>query len=225
MITGNVIFRTFQMKYGSSTGTCFTIDVDGKQYFVTAKHVIQDLVDDNEIELFYQNRWARTKVKLIGHSVICDVSVFAINLHISAGPMSPTMEGIVYGQDLYFLGFPFGLISEIISLNWDFPIPLVKKGILSALFFDQLGKPFFIDGHNNPGFSGGPIVFISPKGPNEYRVAGIISGYRFDLEDTFLEGKPTSIQTKTNTGIIIAYSIDNALDLIRDNPNGTLIKI
>ena len=52
MITATVISRIFHIKFGSSIGTCFTIDVDNKQYFVTAKHVVQNLKDVDEVEIF-----------------------------------------------------------------------------------------------------------------------------------------------------------------------------
>ena len=40
MITSNFIHRIFRIKCGEFMGTGFTIDVDGKQYVVTAKHVV-----------------------------------------------------------------------------------------------------------------------------------------------------------------------------------------
>jgi S1-C subfamily serine protease len=223
MITNNVISRTFHLKFGSGSGTCFTVDVDDKQYFVTAKHVIENIKDGDEIELFYKNSWSKIKTRLSGSSADADVSVFATDIHIAGFPLPPTIEGIVYGQDLYFLGFPFGIKAEVGSLNRDFPLPLVKKGILSAMFFDQPGKYFLIDGHNNPGFSGGPVVFKQPNS-NDFKVAGIISSYRYELENTFINDKPTPLQIKSNTGIVIAYAINNAIDIIKNNPNGTPIR-
>ncbi len=41
MTIANILNRTFHMSYGGSTGTCFTVDVDGRQYLVTARHVVQ----------------------------------------------------------------------------------------------------------------------------------------------------------------------------------------
>lgn len=222
MITANVIQRTFHLKYGSGTGTCFTIDIDEKQYFVTAKHIIENLINDEEIELYFKNNWVKVKTKLIGHSTNADVSVFSIEQHIGGHPLPATLDGIVYGQDLYFLGFPYGLKSEVGVLNREFPLPLVKKGILSAIFSDQSEKYFLIDGHNNPGFSGGPVVY-KKSGSNDFNVGGVISAYRYELENTYFNDTPTPIQIKTNTGIVIAYSIDNALELIKQNPNGTTI--
>jgi S1-C subfamily serine protease len=224
MITTNVFTRTFHIKYGQGTGTCFTIDVDGKQYFVTAKHVIENLKDDDVVELFFKGKWAKIKVKLTGHSSVSDVSVFTIDFHIPGFPLPANMGGITYGQDLYFLGFPFGIKSEVGSLNREFPLPLVKKGIFSAMFFDQPGKYFLIDGHNNPGFSGGPVVFRETNS-KDFKIAGIISAYRYEIENTYLNDNPTPIQIRTNTGIVIAYTIDNASELIKKNPNGTIISI
>lgn len=222
MITANVFSRIFHIKYGKGAGTCFTVDVDGKQYFVTAKHVIEDLKDNDEIELFHNSKWTKIKVKLTGHSGVSDVSVFSIDLYIHGLPLQADMGGISYGQDLYFLGFPFGLKSNVGALNREFPLPLVKKGILSAIFFDQPGKPFLIDGHNNPGFSGAPVVFKETNS-NDFKIAGIISSYRYELENTYLNDSPTPIQIKTNTGIIIAYAITNAKELILNNPNGSIV--
>jgi hypothetical protein len=220
MITSNVIQRTFHIKYGSGIGTCFIIDIDNKQYFITAKHVVESLKDNDEVFLYFKSNWVKVKTKLIGHSTHADVTVFAIEQTIIGQPLPATTEGIFYGQDLYFLGFPYGLKSEIGSLNREFPLPLVKSGILSAMFFNQPGEYFLIDGHNNPGFSGGPVVYKKPN-TNYFNVGGIISGYRYELENTFLNDNPTPIQIKTNTGIVIAYTIDNALELIKNNPIGT----
>jgi len=226
MITANVISRTFHLKFADSTATCFTIDLDNKQYFITAKHVINSLRTGSEIELYYNGRWEKLPVSLIGHSSNSDVSVFALDFALPAHPLPAIMDGMAYGQDVYFLGFPYGLKSEMGHLNRDFPMPLVKKGIVSAMFFNNAneGKFFYIDGHNNPGFSGGPVVF-SQLGNHrlEYKVGGIISGYRYDLENAVVGGQKLDIQYKTNTGIIIAYSIENAIEIIKKNPAGVTI--
>lgn len=220
MITSNVLSRTFHIKNGQSIGTCFTVDYENKQYFVTAKHVIQNITLDGNIEIFHGGKWLQGLATITGHSAVSDISVFALNYVIGGHPLPPTSGGIIYGQDLYFLGFPYGLKAEIGELNRDFPLPLVKKGILSAIMGDNpSGRYFLIDGHNNPGFSGGPVVFKSPN-ENEFKVGGVISGYRYEFESAYLNQSPTQIQIRTNTGIIIAYAIENALDIIKQNPNG-----
>ena len=113
MITINVISRTFHLKFGASIGTCFLIDIDSRQYFVTAKHVVENLKDNDEIEIYFKGQWAKLKARLTGHSNVADVSVFTTDIFIACHGLPTTTDGIVYGQDLYFLGFPYGLKAEI----------------------------------------------------------------------------------------------------------------
>ena len=43
MVTVNVHMRVYRIRRGKFEGTCFAIDVDGRQYMVTANHVVPDL--------------------------------------------------------------------------------------------------------------------------------------------------------------------------------------
>jgi hypothetical protein len=40
-----------------------------------------------------------------------------------------------------------------------FSVPLIKKAIISATVHEHGATVLLLDGHNNPGFSGGPIVY------------------------------------------------------------------
>ena len=224
MITTNVFSRVFQIQFNGGIGTCFAIDCENKQYIITAKHVVEGLTNNHLIKIFHANKWVEVNVKLIGHHKIADVSVFALYQQLAFFELEPTTRDLTCGQDLYFLGFPFKLRSEIdIRLNNEFPFPLVKKGILSAIMQDNAHGYFFLDGHNNPGFSGGPVVF-KPTPNSNFRVAAIISAYRFDNQPVLLNGNPTESIIQTNTGIILAPRIENALELIKANPIGFPIK-
>lgn len=225
MITVNVISRVFHLKYGGGTGTCFIIEHDEKQYFVTAKHVLKDLREEDSVYLYYKNSWCQFNTKLVGHHETADISVFVIENYIMAYPMEPSSSGIVYGQDTYFLGFPYQLQDEENSpINREFPFPLVKKATLSLMSSKDQDAPYYmLDGINNPGFSGGPVVFKNGNEKN-FKVAAVISGYRYRNEPTFKEDKELSITVRVNTGIIIAYEIRNAIELIEDNPIGLVPK-
>ena len=86
-------------------------------------------------------------------------------------------------------------------------------------------KYMLLDGHNNPGFSGGPVIF-SPYGQlQDVRVAGVISGYKFAWDKVFIQDTETDLAVKYNTGIIIAYSIEYAVELIRANPIGAPVGV
>jgi S1-C subfamily serine protease len=222
MITTNVIQRTFQLRFEDSIGTCFTVDHDRKQYIVTAKHCIEGLADGDIIEIFRGGEWKRLPVSLVGHGPDdVDVSVVSPPQQISpVHPLPATTAHMVYGQDVFFLGFPFGLASDSKDLNGGFPFPLVKKATLSAIDFGP-NAVMLLDGLNNPGFSGGPVVFTKPGSSRpDYSVAAVISGYRFNRVSVDHRGSPTPLTVNENTGIIIAYSINHAVRLIEKNPIG-----
>ena len=220
-ITSNVIQRTFQISFGKDRGTCFAIDYENLQYIVTARHIVEAITDSEIIHIAHEQEWKNCSVNLVGHCEgKVDISVLAAGVQLAPQlSLPPTSVGIVLGQDVYFLGFPYGLSSEIENLNRNFPFPLVKKAILSA--FESETGPLLLDGHNNPGFSGGPVIFSEwGKRANEFSVAGVISGYQYNMEPVYLEGKRTPLEFKYNTGIIAAYGIKHAVDLIRQNPIG-----
>ena len=222
MITTNVIQRTFQLRFGGGTGTCFTVDHKGRQYLVTAKHCIEGLADGDTIELFRDDEWKRMPVSLVGHGQgDVDISVVAPPQQLSpVHPLPATTAHMVYGQDVFFLGFPFGLASHSKDLNGGFPFPLVKKATLSAIDFGP-NAVMLLDGLNNPGFSGGPVVFTKPGSAKlDYSVAAVISAYRFNRVSVDHGRLPTPLTVNENTGIIIAYSINHAVTLIENNPIG-----
>ena len=135
------------------------------------------------------------------------------------------MDGIVLGQDVYFLGFPYSISSDIGDLNRNFPVSLIKKAILSAFGSNPSDtQVLYLDGHNNPGFSGGPVVFCNPYSiaslSNPYKVAAVISGMKYVEEPVYDSDKRTHLVYRYNTGIIVAYRIQYALDLIQANPIG-----
>ena len=52
------------------------------------------------------------------------------------------------------------------------------------------------------------------------RVAAIVSGYRFSPEPVFIDNTETALKYRYNTGIIISYKIETALEMIPGNPIG-----
>ena len=65
MIPTNVIYRIFQIRWNDRSGTCFTIDVDGKQYLCTARHCLRDF-DSGQIKIFHEGTWKNLGVELVG---------------------------------------------------------------------------------------------------------------------------------------------------------------
>lgn len=188
---------------------------------MTAKHVVAAFTSSIGLEVFGNGVWTSLPVTLVGHGRgDIDVSVFAPDAPISPPnlPVVASSEGLVYGQDVYFLGFPYGVLSPHILGDAGHPLPLVKKALLSSF----AGDVYLLDGHNNPGFSGGPVVF-GRVGSTPNCVGAIISGYRFAPEPVLIGDAETALTFRQNTGIIISYKIETALALIRSNPVGPLV--
>ena len=223
MVPSNALQRTFRIKYGNNAGTCFTIDWQGKQYIVTARHIVEGIPKSSTVSIFHDNEWKNLKVTLVGvGDTGFDIAVLAPPMQISpTHPLTPTANSLFLGQDVYFLGFPYDLHIEVgPDLNRSFPMPLVKKAIVSAFDFSS-GKPglLLLDGHNNPGFSGGPVIFTE-AGTTNFNVAAVISGYRYEWEPVFDQRTETPLEYKYNTGIIVACRTEHAVGLIAANPIG-----
>ncbi len=222
MITANVFQRIFFIRYGSQTGTAFTVDQEGRQYLVSARHLCPDLEGTGHIEVCREGVWEPISVTVVGAGrpgeLAEDVIVLATPRQLSPSlPMPATSAGLIWGQQVYFLGFPYGM-SNHIQMHGGYPLPLIKQATMSGTVGQKL-ETFLLDGHNNPGFSGGPAVF-KPINSDELRVFGIISAYRTQQVEITFEGKPTGLSSVTNTGIVVCPSIKRATDFIEANPIG-----
>ena len=232
MVTQSIINRVLcikiNSKLGTSMGTAFKIEHSGKQYLVTAKHMAAEWHNKMEISILYNKRWSNLAVDLVGvTNDNIDIAVFTSHLLASrqrfetVWETEPSSKDIVLGQQIFFLGFPLGMTGGNEDKNQNFPFPLIKGGILSSI--TSAPTTFWIDGHNNPGFSGGPVVFIPGKRANEktpYKIAGIISGYRSLREPVYNTDGDKIGDVKGNSGIIRAVDIEYAIDLIKLNPIG-----
>lgn len=232
MITTNVFRRIFHVRSGKASGTAFAIDRNGKQYMVTARHVIEDIASIDRIDIYHEKRWKTVSVDIVGVSADgVDVAVLACSIQLAPPwPLEASSRELIYGQPVYFLGFPFGWRWEIgpKKLNRDFPMPFVKSGIFSAS--DEALSIIYIDGHGNRGFSGGPVVF-RPNGrlSGDFRVAGIVSHYPVPILEPIVNEQGCTIVNQDNNpvaffqenpGIVVASGIKHATALIDANPIG-----
>jgi hypothetical protein len=214
--------RVFHLRVGPTFGTAFTIDHNQRQYLITARHVVEELdATASEVLIYKNNSWNQCPIHLCGHGE-GDVDVSVLSPRIQLSPMHPlpaTSAGMVFGQDVYFLGFPHGLKSEIGALNRDFPLPLVKKACLSGFLGSGPNEILLLDGHGNSGFSGGPVV-LRPGGVGDLQVVGVISAYRYEPEPTYYGDAEFPLTVRINTGIIVVHAIQRGIEIIERNPNG-----
>jgi hypothetical protein len=250
-VPNNVLTRVLLIQVGADAGSGFTVDVDGRQYIITAKHVVSTVKDNDSIRVHRLDGWKAVHVKVLRCDDPVDIAVLIPDKQVTLNyPLEPSAAGMQLGQDTYFLGYPFGeLFSDV---NYEkvgnhISIPFIKKAIWSASLQTSNGSIIFLDGHNNPGFSGGPIVFRD-FGQSGYvmKVAGVISGYRPDFESVLepIKVKPgedlhdvepwrivtikgekfrladTEQLVDTNSGIVKGFAIDSAVELIKKHPDG-----
>lgn len=226
LVTSNVLHRVFLIKYGDQFGSSFTIDVDNRQYLITAKHFLTKLKESDYIEIFHASQWKKLEVKRIDlKNPKIDILVLAPAIQLSPPlEFEPALGNINLSQNVFFLGFPFGMNIEAKALNNYFPLPFVKKGIVSAMDLNDTDeKILYVDGYNNPGFSGGPIVFVDIN-DKKIKVAAVVSGYRNQLADIYEKNKATALKAVTNSGLLIGYMINPAVDSIKNKPIGVEIK-
>lgn len=231
MLTSNVIQRTFFVRHRDDEGTAFAIDWKSRQYLVTARHVTEGISSGDSIEILHERRWKSVAVDVVG---ICggnvDIAVLACPLRL-APPlrMEASSKGMAFGQRACFVGFPFGWTAGWEDMNRDFPVPFVKTGFLSALIGGSESR-LYLDGHGNEGFSGGPVVFVPKEAAGgALKVAGVVSHYPTPVltpvvdahGETVVEANGTPLAYfDENPGIVVAYEIRHATNLIDANPVG-----
>lgn len=94
------------------------------------------------------------------------------------------------------------------------PVALVKKALFSG--FDEDNRLWVLDGHNNVGFSGGPVL-VRKNGRGPLEVGAVIAAYRkeyapvMDCRNWF---RDTNLLAESNSGIIFATSIAVAKTII-----------
>jgi hypothetical protein len=202
------------------------VDVDGRQYLITARHFVPSSIPSGVIEILHESRWLPlnfVQIPVEPPSIDIAVLAFSERLTVWQMPLSLGLVGSALSEEVFFLGFPLRLSMNSRTLNGGFPIPLVKHGIISYLPIDAPGDPFLVDGNNTRGLSGGPVIRIdNMKKPT---VIGVVSAFLQDFEEVW-QGVPqigvTSPigVTKTNSGLLVAYSIDYAIEAIRKKPIG-----
>jgi hypothetical protein len=218
MITVNVFSRVFFIKTPSNLGTAFTIEVDSRQYLVTARHVVEGLCAPVEIQVSHDNQWKSLRVERlwIHAAKDIDVAVLPMPLQLSRTlPCPPTIEGLVWGQETFFLGYPFGLTGERTEHNGGFPIAFVRGATFSAGLRDSEGLMLLmLDGHCNEGFSGGPIVFRprgSQRSNDQLAIAGVVAGFESVPSPVQIKSGETQMSVLTNAGLVRGHAIDHAI--------------
>lgn len=227
---------TFSLNGDQQTGTCFMITKGGKQYFVTAAHLFKpshksgDLVP---IHMIIQNRVRPFDAKVYFHpDRNADIALVKLpeeilqnielpNEFISYNELFKSIfQGkgisldstlITFGMEVYFYGFPLGdLGTQALGIRF----PLVKKAIVSGWVKHNGLNKILLDGYNNLGFSGGPVVAYDTSS-KKMCLVGVVSAYI--PEPVSIKYKGHTLSVNENSGIIICYGRHYIEELFTSN--------
>lgn len=246
--TAALLARTFMIQVGHERGSAFAIDVDGGEYWLTAKHLFtgakhlpagsyisksafvyvlsQGTQEVNPVD----QHWNREYFTVIDPGEDIDILVLVPLVPIvpKAAPLNTENAEIELGGDCEFLGFPYGAgYKALFGSTWVWE-PFVKHCTISG--FEQIhGETTvaILDGINNMGFSGGP-VFVG-SGASE-TIFAVVSGYETeplrvvpakhqDADPQVVPPPPDQI-VNANNGFIVAFGIQPAINAIRRDPIG-----
>lgn len=231
-----------ESQYGR--GTMFSIDVDQREYWITAKHIITGaehppygtVNTSKPISLKIldpganEESWETVRFSVIDAGKDIDiVALVPPNILIPNAIATASFEDatITLGGDCSFLGFPFGggwrAHFDATHSYW---MPYVKHCTISSIPGNDV---LILDGINNHGFSGGPVLYQT--GPSQ-KIVGVISGYVQEPTEVI----PSAQQLRPalppppnrpghvnlNSGFIVSYMIDPVITAIRKNPIGPL---
>jgi len=178
MPTTNVLTRMTVVRSEYGSGTVFSIDVDRREYWITAKHVLTGAkhppygsITKKSVSLqlldptVREGRWTPVNFSVVDPGKDVDIVVLAADAPLLQGPAQPgisvTFSGVTLGGDCEFLGYP-SATNGVWAATWDngnfLWMPFVKHCLVSSMP-DRDTKALFLDGINNPGFSGGPVVY------------------------------------------------------------------
>lgn len=151
--------RTVFIK-GSEAGTAFSIDYQGKVFLVTARHVVAGLPPQKAtIQIWHDEKWEdyHTIKTIFPSSGDVDIAIFEtaekVSTPYSIRPDETAGGGVTMGQRVWFLGYPFGIATHFRDGK---RAPFLKSGTMSAIdATNPDAVVIYIDGFNNPGFSGG----------------------------------------------------------------------
>jgi|HubBroStandDraft_2_1064218.scaffolds.fasta_scaffold68311_2 hypothetical protein len=292
------LLQTRLIQTTKSVGTAFVVNVDDREYWITAKHIFTGIenappgifttktVQANVLLPFSKGdndqdkKWVTVTFTTIDPGKDIDILVLAPD-HSLTKYLPPQSMKLVsdadpadehalvpIGGDCDFLGYPYGsgwrasiplytlnkgskpdegsnfTLSQFTkTVNWAWS-PFVKRCTLSASMVQNGITVFVLDGINNLGFSGGPVV---TGNGGSLDVFAVISSFHAEPLEVLpapepgqtyvspipppppLPGQKSKQQPKqvveSNSGLILAYDITPAIKAIHDNPIGPQLAV
>lgn len=239
-----ILSSCFRIRFMENIGTCFTLFVNNKSYFVTAKHIVNGISQGENYALYIDERWNYFHADDFGFcSSGGDVAVIRAPSALDAFQEWGLREDqaspeLFFGQSVVYLGFPLGLQTP---LSYSLPnceallgLPTPKRIIFSSPFM-KTGhlcgstvknglREFYFDSLNNKGFSGGPILVNRSAEimPPKISVVAVAVRYHYDSPTPIVSYNEIGELIKSpdyfvlgNSGYMVGVPITSALDVAR----------
>lgn len=211
-----ILSTTFNIIYNGNSGTAFLVDSDKGQLLITAKHIFGNVSsgDNVQYDLVINNTNQTFSNTVFIHSNLhVDIAVVRLGNPLVKETLS-LKKGDSYflAQRCLFLGYPLFQLGSQTDIG---KIPFVKSAIISAFHEENKTEIMLLDGHNNVGFSGGPVITYSEALDKQF-IIGVISGYIIDPKNVnvVLGSITTQIRVNENSGIIISYAAEYIYQII-----------
>jgi len=293
------LLQTRLIQTTKSVGTAFVVNVDNREYWITAKHIFSGIenappgvfttktVQANILLPFSKGdndqdkKWETVTFTTIDPGKDIDILVLVPNHSLTkflpaesmklASDADPADEHalVPIGGDCDFLGYPYGsgwrasipvytlnkgskppgddgkfkLSETTKTIDWAWS-PFVKRCTLSASMVQNGITVFVLDGINNLGFSGGPVVTGNGGSLDAFAV---ISSFHAEPLEVLpapepgqayvspipppppLPGQKSKQQPRqvveSNSGLILAYDITPAIKAIHGHPIGPQLAV
>jgi hypothetical protein len=215
LVTANVISRVLELKTSTGRATAFTLDQGERQYLVTARHLFEP--GDSTPTVTVSNAWLAPQDLQLDLLEVdppaADVAVAPLATRLTTELELPaTFTGFGLSQQVHFLGYPYGLATEV-SREGRQRAAFIKGATVSASAWVDGVHLIYLDGINNPGFSGGPVVGQPSGTGSRLTVCGVVAGYRSQTQPVYIGAQPIAA-IRENTGIIITTQIAHVTDAI-----------
>jgi S1-C subfamily serine protease len=212
MARANIYKRVVRLTTSAGIGTGFTVDHDDRCYVVTARHVLPPGGGQVTVDRLGCS-WSGHVQTLPGVHPDSDIAVFQVpdDFALTDLPIELTSDHIIFSSEAFFFGYPFGLALHLDAAD---QLPLVKRATVSGMRRENGLGFYYLDGLNNPGFSGGPVSVT--RLDQKTQVFAVVSGYRPDWQQLMVAGQAIeNAYVRENTGIIIAFDIEEAVKALR----------
>lgn len=236
------LFRTVEIsvdylpgKTQYHTGTAFFISHDGVTYLVSARHVFQGISEASSVKLWIRGSEEWSVLNIVVHypdDQNVDVAVATLpdpHEKTSGFDICGENDKLDFGDEGLFLGFPYGFDTDpnVGATNMPLDVhgrvmPFIKRATLSGMIQVAPGtnQVMVLDGINNEGFSGGPLIFSSVTSGS--CVAGVIISYVTSTEPVMDQTNQATAQSvRANTGLIYATPTGYVNELIKKLVSGS----